>query len=93
MEAIRETIHLRTSRLTIELPGSYSGKDVEVIILPFNPQTSKAMSKKKRFSGLFAKPLRVDHMEPFDRDALHDRKNARALCGMTPACPWKGCPQ
>jgi hypothetical protein len=78
MEAIRENVHLRDNRLTLILPASYSGKDVEVIVLPSSTRRKHvATSTKKRFGDLFANPLHVERLEPFDREALHDRQGLR----------------
>ncbi len=41
MQAIREIIEVKNHQVLIQLPDSFEAKEVEVIVLPAEPQASK----------------------------------------------------
>ena len=71
MQAMKRIVKSDTAEITIKIPEEFKGKEIEIIILPFE---STKVSKKERLKGLFSVSkgvLPADYK--FDREEAHER--------------------
>jgi len=76
MQAMKRIVKSDTTAITIKIPEELKGKEIEIIILPFEStkDISSTFSKKERLKGLFSASkgeLPADYK--FDREEAHER--------------------
>ena len=76
MQAMKRIVKSDTAEITIKIPEEFKGKEIEIIILPFEStkNISTKVSKKERLKRLFSVSkgeLPADYK--FDREEAHER--------------------
>jgi hypothetical protein len=72
MEFIREIKKIENNTVTIELPGYYKNREVEILILPFEDSGKSDFSKRCPFKSL--QEISIDTRNfKFNREELHER--------------------
>ena len=78
MQVMKRIVKSDTTEITIKIPEEFKGKEIEIIILPFEStkNISTKVSKKERLKGLLSVSkgvLPADYK--FDREEAHERWN------------------
>ncbi|MFC2141232.1 hypothetical protein ACFLQP_02930 [Acidobacteriota bacterium] len=72
MDFIREIKRIEDNTITIELPGSYKNKEVEILVLPFEDIGKNESAKRRPFESL--KEISIDTRTfKFNKEELHER--------------------
>jgi len=76
MQVIKKIIKSNTAEITIKIPEEFKGKEIEIIILPFESTKKNLLelTKKERLEKLFTVSVGVLSADyQFNREEAHER--------------------